>query len=234
MKNILAIGILAVCASGANAQQPDLKTAVETMNRMTEVDKRNVYQTYRDDEPTRVRLTFVFNKPVNMVLTLPHNRVGIVRALFGESDATYPRFLDFPLDSIDPSSVNTLLGGGVKMSDYNDFMLKHPNCSEDPLCVRDEDRFVDSLTKMMAVTFHTTDLKPVLEIGHYENQERCAEKDKVNDLCPMKPVVDKTLGRGVTILFDDADGAKRFASALAYAVKLEGGKPDLFPPQASR
>jgi hypothetical protein len=70
------------------------------------------------------------------------------------------------------------------------------------------------------VEFNTTDRKPLIERGGCTPKSGdCALSETAHD---------------VMIFFKDKERAERFVTALIYAVKLEGGKPDLFPPTASR
>ncbi|MGB7665705.1 MAG: hypothetical protein WBL66_00440, partial [Candidatus Acidiferrales bacterium] len=80
-----------------------------------------------------------------------------------------------------------------------------------------------SAHKLTAVSFHTTDLKPLIERGGLEI------KNCPKNPCAANPVPDGTTGR-VEIFFRNKDRAERFVTALTYAVKSAGGKPDLFPP----
>ena len=79
------------------------------------------------------------------------------------------------------------------------------------------------------VLFHTTDLKPLIERGGFESHQACSENEKRDGQCPDRAVLTETTAR-VMIFFKNKDRAERFVTALIYAVKLEGGKPDLFPP----
>ncbi len=65
------------------------------------------------------------------------------------------------------------------------------------------------------VLFHTTDLKPLIERGGCSGTSGCG--------------LTETTGN-VLIFFKSKDRAERFVTALTYAVKLGGGKSDLFPP----
>ena len=70
------------------------------------------------------------------------------------------------------------------------------------------------------MSFHTTDLKPLIEEGSYYSATGPATAHYT--------LTEMTANE--SIFFLHKDKAERFVTALTYAVKLAGGKPDLFPP----
>jgi hypothetical protein len=125
----------------------------------------------------------------------------------------YPRYLSFALGDVDPSSIESK-EGGYDPATLSEFWGKHPRCEASSECTIEYLGFLKSAPKLATVQFHTTDLKPVIERGG------CSTTG-----CKVSETTDD-----VFILFEDMDRAARFATALRYAVTLEGGKRDSFPP----
>lgn len=211
---------------------PTLKTAVAFMQRMVEPEHREVVlaEVKNSKPPPDVLhplqpigpgpvITIVSSHPVAMVLPTGENQDAIISE--GGDGKRYPRFILFALGDIDPSSIRSV-EGGYDLDTVSKFWVKHPGCEADPQCERQYLNFLESLPRLTTVAFHTTDLKPLIEQGGFEPQENCPQ-------CDLKPVIDGTTSK-TGFFFRDKDRAERFVTALIYAVKSAGGKPDLFPP----
>ncbi len=211
---------------------PDLKTTVEFMGRMAEPEHRTVLlgqlQGAGLHSPTSRVLTIVSDQRLLMTgpsgetrtKGYPEFTYSIASDGDGQHDQKdYPRYTSFSLGDIDPSSIASSQGlYDIKV--LSEFWEKHPKCEANPECAHEYLRFLDSAPRLTVVEFHTTDRKPLIERGGCTPETGdCALSKTAHD---------------VMIFFKDKERAERFATALIYAVKLEGGKPDLFPPTASR
>lgn len=125
----------------------------------------------------------------------------------------YPRYMSFPLRDIDPSSIAST-EGGYDPYPLADFWDKHAKCEASPQCARDYLSFLESAPKMWQVSFHTIGRKPLIERGGCSEAAVCAPTE--------------TAESGL-ILFRSKDRADRFVTALTYAVKLVGQRPNLPP-----
>lgn len=220
---------------------PDLKTTAEFMSRMVEPEHRQVVQGELTGAELHSRnglsITIISDQLMILMVTTgvthEHGYPEFTYTVLSDGDGKheqkdYPRYVSFSPGSIDPSSIRSIKGG-YDIDTLSGFMNRHPHCEADPQCAHEYSIFLDSAPKMIAVRFHTTDLKPLIERGGLESQQTCSENEKRDGKCGLKPIVTENTN-GVTIFFKDEDRAERFVTALTYAVKLEGGKPDLFPP----
>jgi len=205
----------------------DLKTTVEFMGRMVQPEHRDVLQGVL--EGAGLRST---NGPSITVLAHQFMLMAVIDGLTeknGYSQFTYtiasddagkheqkdyPRYITFALGDIDPTSIESK-EGGYELYALSEFWDKHPKCEANPECSHEYLRFLHSAPKLTMVLFHTTDLKPLIERGGCSGTSGCG--------------LTETTGN-VLIFFKSKDRAERFVTALTYAVKLGGGKSDLFPP----
>ena len=220
--------------SGTAQPPPDLIAAVEFMNRMVEPEHRNLFLGYPEGEEPRWRsgttITITSSQPMVMVLPTDATQVAIMSDGDGKQEQKdFPRYMTVALGDIDPSSIQSKQGG-YDSHLFTAYWDKHPtSCGADPQCTHEYLSFLDSAPRLTWVSFHTTDLKPLIERGRLELQPTCPGSQKTDGQCELKPVRTETTQK-VVIFFKDKDRAERFVTALSYAVKLEGGKPDLFPP----
>lgn len=210
----------------ASANMPDLTTTVEFMGRMVESEHRLILLGQLEGaelhSPTGQIVTIVSNQYMYVVLpTGVTQKNGYPEFLYSfyfddshDEQKDYPRYMSFPLASIDPSSIESKEGGYDPYA-LSEFLNKHPKCEADPQCDQEYMSFLDSAPKLTLVQFHTTDLKPLIQRGGCSKTGDCA--------------LTETTGRGL-ILFKSKDRADRFVAAFTHAVKLEGGRPDMFPP----
>jgi len=225
------------------AAQPDLNTTAEFIGRMVEAEHRDVLPgelTGAELHSTNgLSITIISNQSMLAVLptgvTQKHGYSEFTYTLLSDGDGKheqkdFPRYMSFHLGDIDPSSIHST-DGGYDIDILSEFWNKHPHCEADPQCAHEYLGFLDSAPRLTTVHFHTTDLKPLIERGGFEVQQTCSEKEKRDGKCGLKPVLTETTEK-VAIFFKDKDRAERFVTALTHAVKLEGGKPDLFPPTA--
>ena len=228
-----------VPASSGKSTQPEAtptpKTAVAFMQQMVEPEDRQVLlgtiSGVEMQSPAPI-ITIVSDQPVYMIVPTgethkdgyPESTYTVGLDTAGPSDGKdYPAYISFALGDIDPLSIQSWESGNDGDA-IIEFLNKHPKCEADPQCDHDYLAFLDSSAhKLTAVSFHTTDLKPLIERGGLEF------KNCPKNPCAANPVPDGTTGR-VMIFFRNKDRAERFVTALTYAVKSAGGKPDLFPP----
>lgn len=210
------------------ANTPDLKTTVEFMGRMVEPEHRDILQGVLEGallhSTNGPAITILAHEHMLMAFTTgvthkngyPELTYSIVSDGDGKNDQKdYPRYTSFSLADIDPSSI-TSKEGGHDPHVLSEFWEKHPKCEANPECAHEYLRFLDSAPKLTVVQFHTTDLKPLIERGG------CTPK---TGYCALAETAEDVL-----VFFKEKERAERFVTALIYAVKLEGGKPDMFPP----
>ena len=118
----------------------------------------------------------------------------------------YPRYVSFALGDIDPSSIESQMGG-YDPYPLADFWHKHPGCEASSQCAREYLTFLDSAPKLTEVRFHTTGFKPLIERGGCSEAGVCDLSERAGEML---------------ILFKSKDRANRFATSLTYAVKLAG------------
>lgn len=205
---------------------PDLKTTAEFMDRIVEPEDRKillgVLQGAELHSRTSRSLTIVSNRYILLVVptatTLangyPEFTYSTVSEYGKREQQDYPRYMSFALGDIDPSSI-TSKEGGYDLYVLSEFWEKHPKCEANPQCADEYLSFLGSAPKLTVVEFHTTDLKPLIELGGCTPKTGCAPSGTA---------------KSVLIFFKGKERAERFVTALIRAVKLEGGKPDLFPP----
>lgn len=214
-------------SASTNGVVPDLKTTVEFMGRMVEPEHRDVLQGVLEGailhSANGPAVTILAHQSMMMVFTTglthkngyPEFTYSIVSDGDGKHEQMdYPRYVSFALGDIDPSSIEAKVGGYDPYA-LSEFWDKHPRCEANPECSHEFLGFLDSAPKLTTVEFHTTDLKPLIERGGCAGSSGCA--------------LTETTG-SVLIFFKSKDRAERFVTALSYAVKSAGGKPDLFPP----
>jgi hypothetical protein len=214
-------------APSTTTSAPDLKTAVEFMRRMVEPEHRDVLQGVLEGailhSANGPAVTILAHQSMMMVFTTglthkngyPEFTYSIVSDGDGKHEQKdYPRYVSFALGDIDPSSIEAKVGGYDPYA-LSEFWDKHPRCEANPECSHEFLGFLDSAPKFTTVEFHTTDLKPLIERGGCSGTSGCG--------------LAETTG-SVLIFFKSKDRAERFVTALTYAVKSAGGKPDLFPP----
>jgi hypothetical protein len=201
-------------------------TAVEFMGRMTEPEHRDILQGVLEGAELRSAngpsITIFSKQPMLMaVIDGVTHKKGYAEFTYAiASDGgkykqkDYPRYMSFALGDIDPSSPESK-EGGYDPSVLAEFFEKHPRCEASPECDSELQSFLKSAPRLTVVAFHTTDLRPLIEQGGCSGTSGCGRTD--------------TTAR-VVIFFQSKDRAERFVTALTYAVKLGGGKPDLFPP----
>jgi V8-like Glu-specific endopeptidase len=227
-------------ASGAaltSEYATDLETTVQFMGRMVDPEHRRVLQGQlkgaEPRSPSGASITIVSNQPMFEVFTTgethEHGYPEFTYSVLSDSngDKNFPRYISFSLRAIDPSSIKSE-AGGYDADALAKFWDKRPKCEADPQCTHEYLSFLHSAPRTTSVNFHTTDLEPLIERGGFESQT-CSENEKRDGRCGLKPALTDTTEK-VTILFNDTDRAERFVTALRYAVKSEGGKPDSFPP----
>jgi S1-C subfamily serine protease len=219
-------------SASTTASIPDLKTTAEFMGRMVEPEHRHILlgelQGAKLHSRTGRSLTIVSDHAMLLVAPTGENQKKgypeTTYSIMSDGDGKreqkdYPRYTSFSLGVIDPTSIKSKTFG-YDIYVLSEFWDKHPKCEANPECSREYYRFLDSTPKMTVVQFHTTDRKPLIERGGCTLETGdCALSETAND---------------VLIFFKDKDRAERFVTALIYAVKLEGGKPDLFAPTVSK
>ena len=214
-------------STSANEVAPDLKMTVEFMGRMVEPEHRDVLHGVLEGavlhSSNGPAITILAHQSMMMVFTTgvthkngyPEFTYSIVSDGDGKHEQKdYPRYVSFALGDIDPSSIEAKVGGYDPYA-LSEFWGKHPHCEATPECSHEFLGFLETAPKLTTVEFHTTDLKPLIERGGCAGASGCG--------------LTETTGN-VLILFKSKDRAERFVTALTYAVKSAGGKPDLFPP----
>jgi hypothetical protein len=209
------------------ANTPDLKTTVEFMGRMVEPEHRDVLQGVLEGamlhSTNGPAITILAHEYMLMAFTTgvthkngyPQFTYSIISDGDGKHEQKdYPRYISFALGDIDPASIESKEGGYDPYA-LSEFWDKHPKCEANPECAHEYLTFLDSAPKLTTVQFHTTDLKPLIERGGCSGTSGCG--------------LNETTGSAL-IFFRSKDRAERFVTALTYAVKLGGGKSDLFPP----
>jgi S1-C subfamily serine protease len=227
----------------ASTSAPDLKTTVEFMGRMVEPEHRDILlgELKGAELPTACwpGLTIVsYDMMWSVFRTGASEEPGYTEftySIVGDdgkyTQKDYPRYLSFCLGDIDPSSIKSF-ESGYDMKAVSEFWGKHPECESGIGSVRCMNEYFKTGLKVTVVAFHTTDLKPLIERGGFEGQQQtCSDNEKVasGGVCGLKPMRTETVP-GAMVFFRDKNRAERFVTALTYAVKIEGGKPDLFPP----
>ena len=221
-----------VSTAARTPSMPDLETTVEFMGRIVEPEHRQVLlgqlQGAKLHSPTGRSLTILSDQYILLVApTGESQKKGYPETTYStmsdgdgkHEQKDYPRYTSFSLGDIDPTSIKSETFG-YDIHVLSEFWDKHPKCEANPECSRDYYRFLDSAHKMTVVQFHTTDRKPLIERGGCTPETGdCALSETAND---------------VLIFFKDKERAERFVTAFIYAVKLEGGRPDLFAPTASK
>ena len=184
-----------VSVTAQTPSTPDLETTVQFMGHMVEPEHRVVLHgrligAQLLHGPSII--TIVSNKHVSVGLptgeTHKHGYPEFIFDVYSEGDGKheqkdYPRYMSFSLGSIDPSSIQSIVGG-YDMYAIAEFWDKHPNCMADPQCNDEHFSFLQSLPRMTAVLFHTTDLKPLIERGGFEFHQACSENEKRDGQCP--------------------------------------------------
>jgi S1-C subfamily serine protease len=229
-------------ATAQTPSSPDLKTTVEFMARMVEPEHRDVLEGEIKVEPHSTNgqsITITSTQPILMALTSgethEHGYFEFTWTVLSDNLAGdgkpeqegYSRYISFSLGDIDPSSIQSE-ESGYDLDALSKFWDKHPNCMANPQCA-DEYRAFRNSIKMATVSFRTADRKPLVEMGGFKAQQTCSESEKKGGECGLKLAFNTTWA-GAMIFFKNKDRAERFVTALTYAVKLEGGKKDLFPP----
>jgi S1-C subfamily serine protease len=212
-------------SASSATNSPNLKATIAFMGRMVEPERRDVLQgplqgaeRHSTDGPSisiishRLML-MAFTSGVTYSRGYPELTYSVVFDSDNEHEQKdYPRYISFALGDIDPTSIVSKQGGFDPYA-LSGFWDKHPKCERNPECAHDYLNFLDSAPKMTEVQFHTTDHKPLIERGGCSKIAVCRPTEKTGN---------------VLILFKNKDRADRFVTALAYAVKLAGGQPDLF------
>jgi hypothetical protein len=189
---------------GQEKQGPDLKTAIEFMNRMVEPEHRLISMV------NRCELEIVNNSPYNFLVPVGTKETkddrGIPRAEFtwiaiGE---TY-QAERISLGSIDPTSIKST---PVVSSE---FIKKHHPVQPSDFKHAD----------LALVRFETSDLTDSIELGGFKDSGRGDGTEIFNKTSSVS---------NFFVVFQSEERAERFVTALVRATTLCGGKPSDFPP----
>lgn len=228
----------------ATSGTPDLKTTVAFMNRMVATEHRQILLgDITGLKPMAGTIIVVVSPGVKGVVPddISHKSGFPELTYRAASDCGKAQsgeqtesgcYVRFSLGSIDPTSIQSK-PGPYDLNAAPAFWAKYPSkCQDDDQCLAEWKAFFDTVPELTTVEFHTTDLNPAIDRGHFKPRQTCSHDEEIwkqSGSCGFDPVPDAPAA-STFIYFRDKDRAERFVTALRHAVKLSGGQPDLFPP----